>query len=200
MAATGASWLRQEGVDLRWSRPQKFLAILKEAFGDQRGLSALLTAFLCRRQGIYERVLEYAQSLVMLSTEVNEAKAGTVTDEMLRDRFVDGLYPSSLRRDIRRFVRERDGATFQQARAEALRWTREDSEVEVRTEQVQPGGPVTDLPRAQGAACADSSVDNEDGGAADCIATTRPSTAPATSAVSLSLVQEAGPLALRLES
>ena len=63
-----------------------------------------------------------------------------------------------------------------------------------------PGGPVTDLPRAQGAACADSSTDNEDGGAADCIATTRPSTAPTTSAVSLLLVQEAGPLALWLQS
>ena len=113
------------------------LAILKEAFGDQRSLSALLTAFHNRRQGIYERVLEYAQSLVMLSTKVNEAKAGTVTDEMLRDRFVDGLHVSSLRRDIRRFVRERDGATFQQARAEALRSMREDNEVEVRTEQVQ---------------------------------------------------------------
>ena len=88
------------------------LAILKEAF---------LTAFHSRRQGIYDRVLEYAQSLVMLSTKVNEAKAGTVSDEMLRDRFVDGLHPSSLRRDIRRFVRERDGAALQQARAEALR-------------------------------------------------------------------------------
>ena len=76
------------------------LAILKEAFGDQRGLSALLTAFHSRHQGIYEHVLEYAQSLVMLSTKVNEAKAGTVSDEMLRDRFVDGLHLSSLRRDI----------------------------------------------------------------------------------------------------
>ena len=60
-----------------------------------------------------------------------------MSDEMLRDRFVDGLHLSSLRRDIRRFVRERDGATFQQARAEALRWMREDNEVEVRTKQVQ---------------------------------------------------------------
>ena len=73
----------------------------------------------------------------MLSTKVNEAKAGTVSDEMLRDPFVDGLYLLSLRRDIQRFVREHDGATFQQARAEALRWMREDNEVEVRTEQVQ---------------------------------------------------------------
>ena len=44
------------------------LSILKEAFGD------LLTAFHSRRQGIYERVLEYAQSLVMLSIKVNAAK------------------------------------------------------------------------------------------------------------------------------
>ena len=36
------------------------LAIVKEAFGDQRGLSALLIAFHSRRQGIYERVLENA--------------------------------------------------------------------------------------------------------------------------------------------
>ena len=58
------------------------LAILKETFGDQRGLSALLTAFHSRCQGIYECVLEYAQSLVMLSTKVNEAKAGTASDEI----------------------------------------------------------------------------------------------------------------------
>ena len=54
-----------------------------------------------------------------------------------------------------------------------------------------PGGPDTDLPRAQGAVCADSSTDNE-----DCIAAIRPSTAPTTSAVSLLLVQEAGSLGM----
>ena len=37
------------------------LAILKEAFVDQRGLSALLTTFHSRRQGIYKCVLEYTQ-------------------------------------------------------------------------------------------------------------------------------------------
>ena len=39
--------------------------------------------------------------------------------------------------DIQRFVREHDGVMFQQACAEALRWMREDNEVEVQTEQVQ---------------------------------------------------------------
>ena len=34
-------------------------------------------------------------------------------------------------------MKDRDGAMFQQACAKALRWMREDSEVEVWTEQVQ---------------------------------------------------------------
>ena len=77
------------------STAAEVLAILKETFGNQRDL---LTTFHSRRQGICERVVEYAQSLMMLSIKVNEA--GTVNDEMLRDRFVDGLHPMSLRRDI----------------------------------------------------------------------------------------------------
>ena len=73
--------------------PTKVLAILKETFSDQRGLSALLTAFHSPRQGSCKRVLNYTQGLVMLSTKVNEAKVDTVNDEMLRDHFIDGLHP-----------------------------------------------------------------------------------------------------------
>ena len=40
------------------------LAILKETFGDQQGLSTILIAFHSQWQGICEHVLEYAQSLV----------------------------------------------------------------------------------------------------------------------------------------
>ena len=69
------------------------LAILKETFDDQWGLSALLTAFHSPRQGSCKRVLNYTQGLVMLSTKVNEAKVGTVNDEMLRDHFIDRLHP-----------------------------------------------------------------------------------------------------------
>ena len=55
---------------------------------------------------------------------------------MLCDRFNDGLHPPSLCRDIRRYAWEHDDVTFHQARAEALRWMREDVDVEVRAEQV----------------------------------------------------------------
>ena len=60
------------------------LAILKETFDDQWGLSALLTAFHSWRHGICKHVLEYTQSLVMLSTKLNEAKAGTMNDRCSR--------------------------------------------------------------------------------------------------------------------
>lgn len=149
---TAVEWVLQslEGVARReiLSRPAddintavKVLEIVRDTFGDQRGLSALLTSFHGRRQGIGEGVIEYAQSLLVLSTRLNAVKPGTTNATILRDRLVDGLHPPSLRRDIRRYVREHDDVTFQQARAEALRWMREDSELEVRSEQIQVAPP-----------------------------------------------------------
>ena len=74
-------------------------------------------------------------------------------------------------------MRDGDRVTFRQARSEALRWMREDSEVEVQTEQVH-AAPSPTCQELKGAAKADSSVDNEDGGAVDRIAAiTRTSTA-----------------------
>ena len=77
-----------------------------------------------------------AQHLLMLTTKLNAAQADAVNPAMLCDRFIDGLHPPSLRRDIRRYAREHADVTFHQARAEAQRWMREDADVEVRAEQV----------------------------------------------------------------
>ena len=110
------------------------LAVLAATFGDH--LSALLTSFHGRRQGMGESVVGYTQHLLMLATKLNAAQADAVNPAMLCDRFIDGLHPPSLRRDIRRYAREHDDVTFHQARAEAQRWMREDADVEVRAEQV----------------------------------------------------------------
>ena len=82
-----------------------------------------------------ESVVGYVQHLLMLTTKLNAVQADAVNSAMLCDRFIDGLHPPSLRRDIRRYAREHD-VTFHQARAEAQRWMREDADVEVRAEQV----------------------------------------------------------------
>ena len=112
----------------------KVLAVLAATFGDQP--SALLTSFHGRRQGMGESVVGYAQHLLMLTTKLNAAQADAVNPAMLCDRFIDGLHPPSLRRDICRYAREHDDVTFHQVRAEAQRWMREDADVEVRAEQV----------------------------------------------------------------
>ena len=75
-------------------------AVLKEAFGDQRARPVRPLDSFPQPLSRYVRTCPRVRSV--LSTKVNEAKAGTMSDEMLWDRFVDGLHPSSLRHDIRR--------------------------------------------------------------------------------------------------
>ena len=67
------------------------LAVLAATFGDH--LSALLTSFHGRRQGMGESVVGYAQHLLMLTTKLNAAQADAVNPAMLCDRFIDGLHP-----------------------------------------------------------------------------------------------------------
>ena len=95
------------------------LAVFSATFGDHQGLSALLTSFHGRQQGMGESVVGYAQHLLMLTTKLNAVQADAVNPAILCDRFIDGLHPVSLRRDIRRYAREHDDVTFHQARAEA---------------------------------------------------------------------------------
>ena len=71
----------------------KVLAVLAATFGDHRGLSALLTSFHGRRQGMGESVVGYAQHLLMLTTKLNAAQADAVNPAVLCDRFIDGLHP-----------------------------------------------------------------------------------------------------------
>ena len=66
------------------------LAVLAATFGDH--LSALLTSFHGRRQGMGESVVGYAQHLLMLTTKLNAAQADAVNPAMLCDHFIDGLH------------------------------------------------------------------------------------------------------------
>ena len=68
------------------------LAVLAATFGDHWGLSALLTSFHGRRQGMGESVVGYAQHLLMLTTKLNAVQVDAVNPAMLCDRFIDGLH------------------------------------------------------------------------------------------------------------
>lgn len=125
------------------STVEKILGVLEETFGDHRGIATLLSSFYGRRQGRLEPVLDYAQCLQQLANQISGKGPSSIPPHSLRDRFVEGLYIPALRRDIRRYVRETAAVTFSMARAEALRWMREDYDAEeagtVHLEQINSG-------------------------------------------------------------
>ena len=102
------------------------LRALTDTFGDTRSPTALLSAFHQKRQGAAESLLCFAHHLQRLAQQSNDKRPGNVTEETLRDQFVEGLLNPALRRDVRRYVREHPSTDFIGARAEAQRWLKED--------------------------------------------------------------------------
>nr|KAG5712786.1 hypothetical protein BaRGS_007383 [Batillaria attramentaria] len=103
------------------------LDLIRVEFGDKRDLVTLLADFHGRRQGVAEGVYQYTHAVLAAAARVNAKLKGTLSEDLIRDRFADGLHPPELRRDVRRYIREKPGTTFQEAKTEALRWMREDS-------------------------------------------------------------------------
>ncbi len=117
--------------------PGKIFAILEQHWGEHRDSSTLAGAFFRRQQGLTESVGEYASNFRLLWAKTNAVQAGTLSPIMLRDTFAGGLHPVSLKRDIKRYIRENVGATFADVTREALRWMREDSCPDTTAEQLQ---------------------------------------------------------------
>nr|KAG5692284.1 hypothetical protein BaRGS_007192 [Batillaria attramentaria] len=103
------------------------LDLIRVEFGDKRDLVTLLADFHGRRQGVAEGVYQYVHAVLAAAARVNAKRTDTLSEDLVRDRFADGLHPPELRRDVRQYIRGKPGTTFQEAKAEALRWIREDS-------------------------------------------------------------------------
>lgn len=115
--------------------PAKIFAVLEQHWGEQRDSSTLAAAFYKRQQGLAETVCEYAAALRVLWAKTNATKSDTLSIDTLRDTFVNGLNPASLRRDMKRFLREKPILSFKEATKEAQRWMREDGGPEMAIEQ-----------------------------------------------------------------
>nr|KAG5705749.1 hypothetical protein BaRGS_027408 [Batillaria attramentaria] len=76
----------------------------KGEFGDKRDLVTLLSVFHGRRQGKTEGVYQYAHAVLAAAARVNAKLKDHLSEDLVRDRFADGLHPPELRRDVRRLV------------------------------------------------------------------------------------------------
>ena len=107
--------------------PARIMAILEELYGCSESYVALQEAFFSRKQHEGETLLEFSLALMSLMERVKQrAPAGMLNVEcLLRDQFVEQVLDSTLRRELKQFVRSQPTATLLDVRGEAIRWERE---------------------------------------------------------------------------
>lgn len=122
------------------SNPDFLLEVLMQAFGEKRSSSQLLKLFYERKQKENETLRAYSYSLNELLKSATKADPKAVPDpeKTLRDQFADNVRDPFLRKELKKFIRERN-PPFLDLREEALRW----SEEEERPQRSTPRPPLS---------------------------------------------------------
>lgn len=122
------------------SNPDFLLEVLTQAFGEKRSSSQLLKLFYERKQKENETLRAYSYSLNELLKSATKADPKAVPDpeKTLRDQFADNVRDPFLRKELKKFIRERN-PPFLDLREEALRW----SEEEERPQRSTPRPPLS---------------------------------------------------------
>lgn len=107
--------------------PAKIISVLQELYGCCDSYVALQEAFFSRRQQEGETLLEFSLALMSLMASVKQRAPSDMPNAecLLRDQFVEHVIDSSLRRELKQFVRGQPSATLLDVRGEAIRWERE---------------------------------------------------------------------------
>jgi hypothetical protein len=117
-------------MDTGIDRPQDILSVLLDTFRVQRSIAVLQRDFYNSRQSTGESLLTFAHGLQTQLQRINSQRPGCISDDMLRDQFIEGVTSRDLRRELRRFLRAHPEASFISMRAEAQRWLQEEEKEE----------------------------------------------------------------------
>lgn len=128
-------------------QPQELFSYLRGAFRERRTTPQLLHAFYSRRQSDGEDFRDFSHALSQLLNAALQQSSHVVSDPQLalRDQFIEGVRDSTLRKELRRFVRERPHCTLFDIRDEAMMWCMEDkprSANVARSRKIVGAGPV----------------------------------------------------------
>ncbi|XP_056587956.1 uncharacterized protein LOC130408444 [Triplophysa dalaica] len=120
----------------RGAQPQgteDLFTYLRDAFGEKRSLAQLLQSFYTRKQLEGEDLRMYSHSLSQILNSVVKQSPDAIANvnSAIRDQFVEGVKDASLRRELRKFVRDKPQATLIEVRDEAIMWSLEDPKLRV---------------------------------------------------------------------
>lgn len=117
--------LRMHG---RVTKLSDLFSYLREAFREKRSTPQLLHSFYARRQLDGEDLRDYSHALSQLLNSVLLQSPSVVADpqQAIRDQFIEGVRDPTLRRELRRLVREKPQCNLFEVREEAIMWSLED--------------------------------------------------------------------------
>lgn len=108
--------------------PGELFTLLQEAYAEKRSVAQLLQAFYSRHQREGEDLQEFSHALsqVLRLALRQSPDAVSHAKTAVRDQFIEGVRDSSLRRELRKMVREKPQSTLLEVREEAIAWSLED--------------------------------------------------------------------------
>lgn len=109
--------------------PSDLYSYLRNAFGEHRSTTQLLQTFYNRKQAEGEDLRDYSHALSQILNSVVKQSLNVIPNEknVLRDQFIEGLRDSTLRRELRKMVREQPACGLLDVRREALLWEMEEN-------------------------------------------------------------------------
>lgn len=105
-------------------QPQDLFSYLRGAFREKRTTPQLLHAFYARRQLEGEDFRDYSHALSQLLNSALQQSTNVVSDLQLtlRDQFIEGVRDATLRRELRKLVRDKPQSSLFDVPEEAMMW------------------------------------------------------------------------------
>lgn len=96
------------------------MARLETIYGDHLRMTTLLSTFFSRNQRDGEGARVYALTLQELALKIKLVTTDHMSDDILRDKFVEGLKNPNLKCEMRKAIRENPKVTFEKIKGECI--------------------------------------------------------------------------------
>ena len=107
--------------------PDRILTILQDLYGCSKTYVSLQQSFFSRKQLEGESLQEFSHALYCLMEKIERSAPDGMPNAttLLRDQFVEHVFDTDLRRELKRVVRQHPSYSLLEIRTEAIRWERE---------------------------------------------------------------------------